>query len=70
MKIESRVVLSKEDIETLSNAWEIFCDFHAESIRVSDPIENLRTLAEKAYNSIATFLDAYENAYEAYSPKE
>ena len=70
MKIESRVILSKEDLETLSGAWEILCDFYADSVRVSDPMENLRTAAEQAYNSIDTFLSAYEDVYEAYPPKE
>lgn len=70
MQIESRVILSKEDLETISNAWEILCDFYAESIRVSDPMENLRTAALQAHNSIDTFLGAYEDVYEAYPPKE
>ena len=70
MKIESRVILSKEELETISNAWEILCDFHAEIIRVSDPMENLRTTAEQAYNSIDTFLGAYEDVYEAYPLQE
>ena len=70
MKIESRVILSKEDLETISKAWEILCDFHSESIRVLDPMENLRTAAEEAYHSIDIFLGAYEDVYEAYPPKE
>ena len=70
MKIESCVILSKEDLETLSRAWIILCDFHAESIRVSDPKENLRTTAKQAYDSLDVFLGAYDNAYEDYLPKE
>ena len=67
MKIESRVILSKEDLETISSAWEVLCDFHAESVRVSDPSENLRTTAEQAYNAIDAFLGAYEEVYGAYA---
>ena len=70
MKIESCVILNKEDLETLSKAWEILCDFHAESARVSDPMENLRTTAKQAYDSLDVFLGAYENVYEAYLPEE
>ena len=64
MKIESRVILTKEELETINNAWEILTDFRDESIRVSDPLENLRTTAEQASNAVDMFLCAYSEIYE------
>lgn len=64
MKIESRVILSKEDLETINNAFEILEDFHANSIRVSDPLELLRTNAQIAYQAIDNFLLEYSEQYE------
>lgn len=64
MKIESRVILSKEDLETINNAFEILEDFHANSIRVSDPLELLRMNAQTAYQAIDNFLLEYSEQYE------
>ena len=64
MKIESRVILSQENLETIIQAEELLWDFHAESVRVSDPLENLRTTAKQAYDAVEIFLSAYSEIYE------
>ena len=64
MKIESRVVLSKEELEVINKAYEILCDYTAESIRVADSQVGLKDKAQDAYNYIDYFLCEYAEVYE------
>lgn len=64
MKIESRVILSKEELETINKAYEILYDYTAESIRVEDSQDGLRDKARDAYNYIDCFLCEYADVYE------
>ena len=64
MKIESRIVLSREELEIINKAYEILCDFTAESIRVKDRQTELKDKAQNAYNYIDDFLCEYADIYE------
>ena len=64
MKIESRVLLTEQELATINSALEILGDFSANGIRVDDPKEDLREEASKAYDAIDSFLCEYSQEYE------
>lgn len=64
MRIESKVTLTREELETIAQAWEILSDYYAECVRVSDPDTTLRAYASQASASIDTFICEYEDKYE------
>lgn len=64
MKIESRVTLSREELETINSAWEILSDYYAECVRVGDPDTTLRDNANQAAASVDNFICEYADKNE------
>lgn len=64
MKIESRVILTEEELATLNQAYEILQAYVAESIRVDDSQIGLHDKARDAYEYVDNFLCEYADIYE------
>ena len=64
MKVESVVYLTKEELDTIQNAYDILESYHSKSITVNDPHMNIRLDAQTAYEAIDTFLCSYSEEFE------
>ena len=64
MKIEQRVILSEEELATISKAFEILEDYRFNLERVNDPNNEIKETASDACNRIDDFLCAYDEVYE------
>ena len=64
MKIEKRVILTKEELAIINRAYGILSDYVAECVRVDDSQIGLKDKAQDACACVDDFLCEYAEVYE------
>ena len=63
MRIETRVILTNEELATIKEAFHILDDFRLKGSKVNDPMQIIHSHADSACSDLDEFIYYYEEEY-------